>query len=144
MTASVSTGRLLQPSQTSQRLFRFAVVGASGFVVNSVVLAVAVGVGSLYYIVGAVVSTMASTAWNFALTERFVFGDRNGVSRRSRRFIVFAALSLVTLVARGPILIGLTEWADVHYLLSNAISLGCMMLVRFQFSGSRIWPEEQR
>ncbi len=144
MTASVSALRSVQPRLSSQRLAKFALVGASGFVVNSTVLALAVGALGMHYLVGAVLATLASTASNFALTERYVFGDREGTGRRGRRFAVFCALSLVTLVARGPILVGLTEWVGLHYLLSNAVSLVCMMLVRYQFSGSRIWPEEQR
>jgi len=144
MTASISTLATSQPNRPGERLARFAVVGASGFVVNSAVLALASGVFNLHYVIGAVISTFASTTSNFVLTERFVFGDRNASNARTERFAVFLALSLVTLLARGPILIGFTEVVGLHYLLSNAISLACLMVARYRFAGSRIWPEDAR
>ncbi|MFW2380433.1 MAG: GtrA family protein [Acidimicrobiales bacterium] len=141
MTSSFSTHAWPVITAPRLRLIRFAAVGASGFVVNSVCLAFVSGGLGAHYLIGAVASTLVSTSSNFVLTERFVFADRDRGAGRLRRFMVFLCLSLITLVARGPILVGLTEVAEIHYLVSNAISLVALMLVRYQFSGSRIWPE---
>ncbi len=141
MTASIGALRPDVNKGQIERLVRFAAVGGLGFVVNSAALALVSGVLGLHYVLGAAVATAASTGSNFVLTERFVFGDRAERAGRFRRFAVFLGLSLATLVARGPILIGLTELAGLHYLLSNALSLVMLMLVRFQYSGSKIWPD---
>ncbi len=129
----------------SARLIRFAAVGGTGFVVNTVALAVAVGLVGIHYLPAAVLATVLSTGSNFALTERWVFADRTGnPALRSiwRRFITFLSLSLVALVLRGPLLVLFTEGANLHYLLSNTLSLLALMMFRYRFSGAFIWPED--
>jgi dolichol-phosphate mannosyltransferase len=123
------------------RFVKFAVVGGSGFVVNTATLALVSGSLGVHYVAGAVVATLSSTTTNFVLTDAWVFRDRAGSARLIGRFSVFLALSLATLVLRGPILIGLTELASLHYLVSNALSLIALMLLRYRFSGAVIWPE---
>lgn len=123
------------------RFIKFAVVGGSGFVVNTATLALVSGMFGVHYLAGAVVATASSTTTNFVLTDAWVFHDRAGSGRLIGRFSIFLALSLATLVLRGPILIGLTEFASFHYLASNALSLIALMLVRYRFSGAVIWPE---
>ena len=135
-------GRRFVPSA---RLLRFAVVGGSGFVVNTAALAIGVGQVGIHYLLAAVVATVLSTGSNFALTESWVFADR----RRERsagsvavRFATFLSLSLATLVVRGPLLVLLTEGANLHYLMSNTLSLLALMAARYRFSGAYIWPED--
>jgi putative flippase GtrA len=123
------------------RLFRFACVGGSGFIVNTAALAFSVSALGLHYLSGAVIATAASTYSNFVLTERWVFADRPQGSNVARRFVVFLLLSLATLVIRGPLLVLLTEVASLHFLISNALSLLALMIVRYRFSGTFIWPE---
>lgn len=123
------------------RFIRFAAVGGSGLVVNTGTLALVSGRFGVHYLVGAVVATASSTTTNFVLTDAWVFHDRAGSGQLVGRFSIFLALSLATLVLRGPILVGLTEFASLHYLASNALSLIALMLVRYRFSGAVIWPE---
>ena len=125
----------------TRRFVRFAVVGGSGFAVNTATLALVSGLLGVHYVAGAVVATLSSTTTNFVLTDAWVFHDRPGPARFFGRFSVFLTLSLATLVLRGPILIGLTELASLHYLVSNALSLIALMLLRYRFSGAVIWPE---
>lgn len=148
MTASVAdrapvlarlTGRVR--AAITGRFIKFAVVGGSGFAVNTATLALVSGGLGVHYLAGAVVATASSTTTNFVLTDAWVFRDRAGSGRLVGRFAVFLGLSLATLVLRGPILIGLTEVASLHYLASNALSLIALMLLRFRFSGAVIWPE---
>lgn len=148
MTASVSDrapilARLFGRARATMhaRFIRFATVGGVGFVVNTAVLALASGWFGMHYLAGAVVATAGSTTSNFVLTDAWVFRDRNGSGGLVGRFSIFLALSLATLVLRGPILIGLTEFASLHYLASNALSLIALMLLRYRFSGAVIWPE---
>ena len=61
------------------RFVGFAVVGASGLVVNQVALWFLTSKVGVYYLLSAVVATQISTIWNFALVERFVFdGGHDG------------------------------------------------------------------
>lgn len=124
-------------SRRVERLVRFGLVGATGLLVNQVALwAVADGFG-VHYVAASAVATQVSTAWNFALTEAWVFrASREG---RWRRLFLFAAMNNVWMVLRTPILVGLTEWAGLHYLLSNLIALAASTFARFTLADAWIW-----
>lgn len=125
------------------RIIRFALVGGTGFVVNTAVLAAGSGLVGLHYLVGSLLATVVSTTSNFWLTDQWVFRDRPSDTSLLGRYAIFMGLSLVTLVIRGPLLVGLVEAADLHYLLANAISLLTLMALRYRFSGSVIWRRPQ-
>lgn len=125
----------------SARLFAFLLVGASGVVVNSLLLAVATEWLSLHYLISAAVATLGSTIWNFVFTEVWVFQNRPLAQGRSLRFTIFLLVNMGALALRGPIMFTLTTGLGIHYLLSNLISLGALTLVRFAFADKFIWSE---
>ena len=75
--------------QRLMTLARFAAVGASGIVVNQLVLWLWVAGGEGHYLLGAVVATQGSSTWNLFLTERWVFPGTGGRRLRSR-FALFS------------------------------------------------------
>jgi GtrA-like protein len=60
---------------------QFALVGASGLVVNQILLWLLVSRGHLHYLVAAILATQESTTWNYALVE---VGTVGGSARPSR------------------------------------------------------------
>jgi putative flippase GtrA len=119
------------------RMFRFGLVGISGLLVNQAVLWGTTEILRAHYLLSAVVATQASTVWNFALTERWVFrGNRRG---RGRRFLLFAGVNNGWLLARSPVMFALTDWFGVHYLISNVATLAASMLARFWIASAWIW-----
>jgi len=125
----------------SARLLAFLLVGASGVVVNSLLLAVATEWLGLHYLISAAVATLGSTIWNFVFTEVWVFQNRSIAQGRSLRFTIFLLVNMGALALRGPIMFTLTTGLGIHYLLSNLISLGALTLVRFAFADKLIWSE---
>ena len=123
------------------RLARFGLVGASGLVVNTVLLAVLTDVVGLYYVVSAVIATQGSTLWNFCFTELWVFGDRDHRSGLGRRMGLFFLMNNVALALRGPLLVLLTSGLGIHYLASNVLSLVGLTLVRFALADRWIWAK---
>ena len=126
-------------SSLSRPAFRFGLVGLSGLVVNQIILAGLTEGFGVYYLGASILATQVSSTWNFLATDRWVFGGR--VSRRGRlgRFASFLALNNATLLARIPLLWAFTEIGGVHYLWSNAITLGLMFLFRFAVADGWIW-----
>jgi dolichol-phosphate mannosyltransferase len=119
------------------RLFRFAAVGVSGLLVNQLALWAATDGLGIHYVVSAILATQLSTAWNFALSEWWVFkAERTG---RFTRLFWFAVMNNAWLAARVPFLFVLTEWAGLHYLLSNFIALAASTLARFAIADTWIW-----
>ena len=70
----------------------FMLTGASGVVVNSVLLFLATQVVGLHYLVSAVLATQGSSLWNFGLTEAWVFRGRKPEGRLGR-FVAFLLMN---------------------------------------------------
>lgn len=115
-----------------RRALGFASVGASGLLVNSLVLwlLVAHTAVSPHYLLAAMIATQFSSSWNFALLETLVYrGPKRG--RRLLRYGGFLGMSNSVLVIRMPLLAALVGLLGVHYLLANALTLLLGFLVRF-------------
>jgi dolichol-phosphate mannosyltransferase len=123
------------------RFARFGLVGASGLVVNTLVLALLTDLAGLFYVVSAVIATQASTLWNFCFTELWVFSDRDHKRGRAARMALFFLMNNTALALRGPLLILLTSGLGIHYVVSNVISLVGLTLVRFALADTWIWAK---
>jgi putative flippase GtrA len=123
------------------RFARFGVVGLSGLVVNTALLAFLTDFVGLFYLVSAVVATQGSTLWNFWLTERWVFADRDHRRSRGSRLALFFLMNNAALALRGPLLVLLTSGFGIHYAVSNVISLMALTLVRFGLADTWIWAK---
>ena len=121
------------------RLARFGVVGASGLVVNTALLAACTELAGIPYLISAVLATQGSSLWNFSLIEVWVFPDRHNERSRVARLVMFLAMNNAALLLRGPILVILTSELGVYYLASNLISLLVMTLIRYGLSDRWIW-----
>lgn len=115
------------------RMARFAMVGASGVAVNLIAVAALLSAGvprrSSSEVVAAVVATQLAVAWNFVLTERWVFPERPG--HWLRRLVLFWGLSCAALLAQLPLAALLQRELDGSYVLATAAALGLLALARF-------------
>ena len=123
----------------SRSFVRFGAVGATGLGVNQLALAAFTELLGVHYTLGAVAATQFSSGWNFILTERWAFRGRRPARTLSARFAAFFLLNNATLLARLPLLWFFTEISGLHYLWSNAVTLGLMFLVRFAVADGWIW-----
>jgi dolichol-phosphate mannosyltransferase len=124
-----------------ERLMRFGMVGATGLVVNQLLLAACTELIGLHYLISAVLATQGSTGWNFILTDAWVFRDRATTRSALSRFIQSALMNNLLLLGRGPLLVALTSGLGVHYLVSNLVTLLAFMLTRYLISDRWIWSE---
>jgi glycosyltransferase involved in cell wall biosynthesis len=125
------------------QLFKFGVVGVTGIVVNTLVLALATDWLGIYFMVSTVIATLASTTWNFGLTEGWVFRGRQSRAGIVRRYGLFFVMNNLALALRGPVIYGLTTGLGLHYLWSNLISLAMVMLLRYVVADAWIWGKSQ-
>lgn len=111
----------------------FVAVGATGIAVNSAALWLAVEILGAPLLFAAALATQLSTAWNFVLADRLVF--KGAKSRRwLLRFLGFAAINNVVLLARLPLLSWLVHRAGADYMLANVATLVAAFAVRFVIS----------
>jgi len=134
----------LELGQLSARFGRFSVVGATGLVVNTLLLALFADVAGIYYVAAAILATQGSTLWNFCLTESWVFADRDHGRTLGRRAAMFFALNNVALVLRVPLLFMLVSGLGLHYLVANILSLVALTVIRFAVADAWIWAKAQR
>jgi dolichol-phosphate mannosyltransferase len=129
----------LRFSEGPQQLSRFGLVGASGLVVNTVLIAFFTEIVGLHFLVSAIVATQGSTLWNFALTEKWVFtrGDRKHTL--GWRAAMYFLVNNATLLVRGPMLIALVTVLSMNYLVANVVSLLALALLRYGLSDLWIW-----
>lgn len=121
------------------RFGRFGVVGASGLVVNMLLLAAFAELAGIHYVAAAVLATQGSTAWNLVLTERWVFSGRDHRRTVASRALMFFALNNAALLLRAPMLVALTEGLGIGYLASNLASLIALVVLRFALADTWIW-----
>ena len=131
----------LRLSVVPERFARFAAVGATGLLVNNLVLAFATEAAGVHYLVSAVIATQASTLWNFALAELLVFSDRQPGSQRVFRLAMFLVVNNIGLAARGPFIYILTSALGVHYIISNLASIIAFTIARYAVADLWIWAE---
>ncbi len=141
---SLSLPPVIGLAQRFRHLVPFALVGISGLLINSAILALATRtLGLQLLMVSTVLATVCSTTWNFTLTEVWVFRDR----RRPgwpRRLAMFFIMNNAALLIRGPLIYELTFGLGVHYLISNVLSIGVVTLIRYLFSDAVIWRAARR
>src|SRR5829696_4867048 len=123
---------------------KFLVVGLTGLLVNSLVLAAFTELSAIHYIVSAVIATQASTLWNFGLTERWVFGQRQTERGFWTRLVSFLLMNNAMLLLRAPIMTLLVSQLGVHYVLANLASLFAMTVFRYLFADKWIWNKNKK
>jgi len=123
------------------RFLKFAAVGASGILINSLVMFLATEYLQIHYLLSAGVGTVASTLWNFALTETWVFQAKNTDHGRAWRLGLFFAMNIIALSLRTPMIYLMTAVMGIFYVVSNLISLAILTVVRFALSDGLIWKQ---
>jgi dolichol-phosphate mannosyltransferase len=123
----------------SLRFAKFGLVGLSGLLVNTLLLAALTREAGVFYLVSALVATELSIVWNFGLSEAWVFRDRAERGGRFRRFASFAAVGNAGFALAGPLLWLFVTVAGLQYLLGNIVSISLLMVARFVVLDKLIW-----
>ncbi len=134
--------RLYLSSQ--QHLAKFITVGASGLVVNNVLMLLFAGEFHWHYLIAATFATQGSSLWNFSWTESWVFKDRAKRGQLIFRLISFFVLNNAMLLLRSPMLVILVAKLHVHYLWANILSLVVIMLLRYLVADRIIWSSPKQ
>lgn len=117
------------------QLVRFALVGASGYVVNLAVFAAAVHLAGVDYRVAAVLAFLVSVANNFWWNRHWTFDARGGHAgfQAARFFTVSGAAFLFSYV----VLLALVEGAGVREVLAQATAI--VAATPLSFLGQKLW-----
>ena len=129
----------LRFGEGSLRFIGFALIGVTGILVNSLFLFLATDKLRVYYLVSAGIATVASTLWNFSLTEAIVYRAQSQAQGRVKRLGWFFVVNVIALVLRTPIIYLMTSVMGIYYVISNLVSLAALTILRFLVADNLIW-----
>ena len=117
------------------QLMRFALVGASGYVVNLAVFAALVPGAGIDYRLGATGAFLVAVANNFVWNRRWTFRARAG--RRRHQAARFLTVSVVAFLVGLGLLHLLVEGAGMAELPAQALSI--VLATPLSFVGNKLW-----
>jgi len=132
---SLQTGEL-------NRFLKFSAVGGSGVFVNMGVLTFITSMGVGYF-QGGIFAVESAVVTNFLLNEFWTFSDfskkQPGFIRRLIRFLKFNIFCFGGAVINLAVLWSLTEYAGIHYLLSNLVGIGAATVWNYGMNANVTW-----
>lgn len=120
------------------RLFKFATVGASGFVLNIGFLYFFTDIVGFFYIISALIVFAIVESYQYLANNFFTFHDRrvrNHVIGGSKYVAMLAAYNTTYL----GLLAGFTELAGLYYLLSSVLAIGLAFIPKYLICWRWIW-----
>jgi len=117
------------------QLCRFAVVGASGYVVNLAVFAACVHVLAIDYKIAAVIAFVVSVLNNFFWNRHWTFSAKQAHAvRQGARFF---AVSVIAFGFSYVVLVSLVDGAGLPKVIAQAISIAAA--TPLSFVGQKLW-----
>lgn len=116
------------------QLVRFAVVGASGYIVNLAVFAVLAEGLDLHHALAAVGAFCVAVANNFYWNRRWTFAESGAVPFQGARFFTVSLVGLAVNLAVLELLVGP---AEAPPLLAQAVAVAVATPVNF--IGNKLW-----
>lgn len=116
----------------SSRLLKFCIVGASGTIVNMGVLFLLSEYVRIQYFLSSLVAIELSILSNFYLNLLWTWGDRVGeTSTWEKLFRYHMGVAGTAFLCNYLILLALTEWFGMYYLISNIIGIAVGTISNF-------------
>jgi dolichol-phosphate mannosyltransferase len=120
----VSPLTYLKNNVLSSRLIKFGIVGASGVIVNVGCLYVLTEFARIPYFIASIIAIELSIISNFTINLLWTWRDRSESGTLWRKIVRYHIGSGVTaFLGNYLILVALTEFFGMHYMLSNLIGI---------------------
>ncbi|HVN65972.1 MAG TPA: GtrA family protein [Methanomicrobiales archaeon] len=126
-----------------EKIGRFAIVGCSGILVNMGLLWILTQFGGLYYLVSGAIAIEVSILNNFLWNDRWTFGKDPAHRTRpfASRILLFHAISIGGAVINWLVLLALTEYAGIYYLVSNMAGILAGFIWNFLLNRHVTWKK---
>ena len=123
----------------SARMVGMGAIGASGIIINTLLLGLFVNSLGLKIGVGAALATEGSTTWNFLLIDAIVYRTRTR-GAAWKRFLGFLVVNNLLLLLRIPALHFLVG-RNMNLLVANVLTLVALFLLRFLIADRAIYRQ---
>ena len=125
------------------KLIRFAFVGASGAVINLLILWILTDFGHLFYLLSALIAIEISILWNFFFNTKLTFNYKfENMSIFLDSAIKYHMTSFVGILINLSVLLSLTELINMNYIMSEIIAILFAFGANYILSIKYIWLEK--
>lgn len=123
-----------------KNLLKFTSVGASGAIINLVFLWILADFGHLFYLLSALIAIEISILWNFTLNTKLTFNYKF----RDKYILLDSVMryhlaSLVGLFINLSVLVSLTEFININYIISEAVAILLAFGFNYMLSMRYVW-----
>lgn len=119
------------------RWLKFGIVGSSGIIVNLALLWMLTETFGISYILSASLAFIVSVSNNYYWNYKWTFYDKEiGIFTG---WLKYASMAITTWLMYIVIVIILTEYLDIWYLLSASIAIFLTFIVRYIIANNIIW-----
>ena len=113
------------------RFLKFAVVGISGLVVNMTMLYILTEYFHIVYFISSIMAIEISIISNFFLNDLWTWRDRAKKTFLQRLTQYHVSVGLTAILANWLILLILTEFFNIYYMISNLIGIAVGTFANF-------------
>jgi dolichol-phosphate mannosyltransferase len=125
----------LKPVIMESRLLKFGIVGLSGVIINMGILYVLSTFVGLPYFISSIIAIECSILTNFVFNLLWTWGDRKNEESIWTKFLRYhIGVAGTAFLCNYLILIGLTEWLGIQYLISNLVGIGVGTIANYLIS----------
>jgi dolichol-phosphate mannosyltransferase len=110
---------------------KFSIVGASGVLMNMGMLFFLTEVLNLFYLVSSILAIEISIITNFILNDLWTWHDRKKENLFTRLMRYHFSVGITAVIINWLLLIILTEFFGLYYLISNLIGISAGTLSNF-------------
>ena len=125
------------PANEKIRFTKFAIVGASGVIVNNGLLWLLVEFTGLPFYLCSIIAIETSIITNFLLNDAWTWRDKRGGHLLSRLYRYNLSTAFSSLFINVTVLLFLKEWVGIPYLLANLVGIGCSVV--FNYLANSVW-----
>lgn len=126
--------------QTMRQFVRYVLVGGMAFVVDFTALFFLTEQFGLHYLISASISFMLGLLTNYLLCIAWIF-DYRALKSVAHEFFVFFLIGVAGLLLNNLLMFILTEFIDLHYLVSKAAAAAAILFFNFFFRRSLLFTE---
>lgn len=122
---------------------KYAIVGASGVVVNTVFLYALTEYVGLFYIFSGIIAAELSILNNFIWNEKWTFNN-NSKGGIWTRFVTFQIISILGTATLLIIMVILTTWFGIYYVYSSWIGVGITFIMNYVLNKYITWGKDEQ
>lgn len=131
--------RTLVKDILSIKFLKFSIVGLVGVGVNEGMIFLLTEHLKIYYAISGIISFEIALLNNFFLNDLWTFKNDKVSTSRLIRLLKFHISRILSFIVTVSMLILLTEFLNLHYLLSNLIAIGLGTLINYITSDLWVW-----